>query len=114
MIWLIWLGLFVVAVAWEAFMNHWMAPSPVRTVDWEHVYAMEREVWHHTFDHAGAPAPKVSRTPDLQSGRSLNFYQNCEAAYRQMAADVAGASNPMLRTINEQRALEGKERADAS
>lgn len=49
-------------------------------VDWPHVYEMEREVYGHTFDHAGAPeAPKPSSDGYYHTRRSVP-YQNIEKA----------------------------------
>lgn len=57
--WLIFLGIFLATEAFHLICVCLERPAPKRrTVDWEHVYAIEREVWGQTFEHAGAPAPK--------------------------------------------------------
>lgn len=54
----VWLGVGAFwAVADLVFLAH-RVREPRSRIDWEHVYAMEREVWKRTFDHLGAPAPR--------------------------------------------------------
>ena len=62
---------FVVLVqllAWS--MSRGMVQS---RINWDHVYAMERDVWGQTFAHAGAPSPWPRPAP---TGISTHYAHN--------------------------------------
>lgn len=61
-----WWGALVFGALYVAYDLLFMRPSygkRQRTVDWEHVYRMEREVWGETFNHLDAPPPFVKGAP---------------------------------------------------
>src|SRR5262249_33727955 len=65
-----WLGaLFALFVAFELWRLLSSQPRERRAVDWKRVYAMEREVWGHTFEHAGAPGHDVGLTETAEFRR---------------------------------------------
>ena len=70
--WYSWLGVGVAVVFCHVYFAWWGRDKRPR-VDWEHVYAMERDVWGQTFAHAGAPSPWPRPAP---TGISTHYAHN--------------------------------------